>query len=124
MSGEIISKTDDQTPTTVQSRRWITEDVVSIITLLRDYNTIVRQVLPPDVRAAADELARGGKPWPQWLVIGVCVRFTLRSMQIALAEAEVPGFAFPKRVDLVGEALGDPPVESRHTPHVPTKKKR
>ncbi len=78
----------DQSPTTVQIRRWIADDITRIRTLLTERNETVRTALPPDLVALADKLVTAGDPWSRWLIIGVCVRFTLRVIQTSLAPSD------------------------------------
>lgn len=102
----------DQGPTTIQVRKWIIGDVVAIRALLRDHNTIVRRVLPSDMAALADKLMDDGRPWPQWLIVGLGVRLMLRSMQSALRAADMAG-SKPVPTALAEALVIEPPKPKR-----------
>lgn len=82
------AKTPDS-PTTIQSRVWIVSEVKDIRKLFLMHNA--RSVLPPDLAELADQLmSRGDGGWPQWVLIGMCVRFFRLWLERQLGLAAAP----------------------------------
>lgn len=74
----------DQSPTTASTRKWCVADFERIQALLVHPGTR----LPPELLALAQQL--GGPTalaWPNWLIVGISLKYLLRELEAQLAPA-------------------------------------
>lgn len=72
----------DQRPTTASTRKWCVADFERLQTLLTHPGTS----LPPELLALAQQ--HGGPTalaWPNWLIVGISLKFLLRELEAQLA---------------------------------------